>query len=434
MFGGGAGVNEWSARSEGFSAMSGAVGERRADVRVRPPVEECMSVGADVKAGLRRWWSPYEREADVGYRGGDVAAVLRGELERVDPGGGAGVGPRSPPPVPVVPSVPPPVAKARHLYAIGGLGEKAVRLDRVERYDLVSGEWETLASMGEKRVFSGAAVVRDRVCVAGGYDGSTGLSSCTMYDATANTWCTLPAMNKGRFDHGLVSVDDDHLYAFGGYGLSCVERLDMGSVLDGGWSVKWIMCPGVMLNGSGFLGRSAFGYCSIGGRGDDRDDTYIYCIGGHAVSKHPGLDVQRYSVRRGEWEPLAPLPDSRYLPSVICVRGGEEEGRRVITVVGGSGRENREAIVMRSESNGSFSASGKWKGIDADEADVIGVPLNIQRQDMGTAVINGHIVLVGGDGGNGVVESDVVSCGGIGQLAVPNMPLGGRSRVVVAVV
>ena len=84
-----AGVNERSARSEGFCAMGGAVGEERVEVRVRPPVEECMSVGADVKAGLRRWWSPYEREAGVGYCGGDVAAVLRGELERVDASGGA---------------------------------------------------------------------------------------------------------------------------------------------------------------------------------------------------------------------------------------------------------------------------------------------------------------------------------------------------------
>ena len=275
-----AGVNERSARSEGFCAMGGAVGEERVEVRVRPPVEECMSVGADVKAGLRRWWSPYEREAGVGYCGGDVAAVLRGELERVDASGGAGVGPPSPPPVPVVPSVPPPVAKARHLYAIGGRDERWEELDRVERYDLVSGEWETLSGMGEKRDFSGAAVVRGRICVAGGNDGSTYLSSCTMYDATADTWCALPAMNKGRYSHGLVSVDDCHLYAFGGYGLSCVERLDMGSVLDGVGSVKWIMCPGVMLNPSGSRGRSAFGYCSISGSGDDRDDTYIYCIGG----------------------------------------------------------------------------------------------------------------------------------------------------------
>ena len=30
--------------------------------------------------------------------------------------------------------------------------------------------------------------------------------------------------------------------------LSCVERLDMGSVLDGVRSVKWIRSPGVMLN------------------------------------------------------------------------------------------------------------------------------------------------------------------------------------------
>ena len=308
------------------------------------------------------------------YCGGDVAAVLRGELERVDPGGGAGVGPRSPPPVPVVPSVPPPVARARHLYAIGGLGGKSVRLNRVERYDLVSGVWETLASMGEKRGFSGAAVVRDRVCVAGGHDGSTGLSSCTMYDAKAGTWCDLPEMNVVRHSHGLVSVDDCHLYAFGGGGLSCVERLDMVSVLDGVGSVKWIKCSGVMLNATGFGSRCGFGYCSVGGSGDDRDDTYIYCIGGDAAGDLDGRDVQRYSVRRDVWEPLAPLPNGRYWPSVICVRDCEEEGRRVIAVIGGSRGEKFGTIVMRSESNGTFSASGKWEGIDADVAECYWCP------------------------------------------------------------
>ena len=324
--------------------------------------------------------------------------------------------------------------KDRYLYAIGGFDVMEEELDRVERYDLVSGEWETLSGMGEKRVFSGAAVVRGRICVAGGHDGFTSLSSCTMYDATGDTWCALPAMNKGRYGHGLVSVDDCHLYAFGGYELTCVEQLDMGSVLDGVGSGKWIMCPGVMLNPSGSDGRYAFGYCSISGSGDDRDDTYIYCIGGYAAGDLDEVDVQRYSVRRGEWEPLAPLPDRRYLPSVICVRDSEEEGRHVIAVVGGHCGEDRETIVMRSESNGSFSASGKWKGIDADEAVVIGVPLNSQRNAMGTAVMNDRIVLVGGYSGNGVVESDVVPCGGSGQLTVPNMPLGGRYGVAVAVV
>ena len=262
----------------------------------------------------------------------------------------------------------------------------------------------------------------------------TDLSSCTMYDATANTWCALPAMNKGRYAHGLVCVDDCHLYAFGGEGLSCVERLDMGSVLDGVGSVKWMMCPGVMLNPSVFQGRCAFGYCSISGSGDDRDDTYIYCIGGSAAGDLESRDVQRYSVRRGEWEPLAPIPGIRRCPSVICVRDSEEEGRRVIAVVGGNRGENLETIVMRSEGNGSFSASGRWNAIDADKADVIGVPLNCQRTAMGTAVVNGHVVLVGGLIRGDAAESDVVSFGGSGQLAVPDMPLGGRCGVVVAVI
>ena len=324
--------------------------------------------------------------------------------------------------------------KDRYLYAIGGSGERWEELDRVERYDLVSREWETLAGMGEKRGGAGAAVVRGRICVAGGGDCSTGLSSCTMYDATADTWCALPAMNMERAGHGLVSVDDCHLYAFGGCGLSCVERLDMGSVLDGVGSVKWMMCPGVMLNPKGSRGRCGFGYCSMSGSGDDRDDTYIYCIGGVAAGDLGYRDVQRYSVRRGEWESLAPLPDVRYSPSVICVRDSEEEGRHVIAVVGGSQGVNCKTIVMRSESNGSFSARERWKAINAYEADVIPVPSYSEQMHMGSAVVNGRMVLVGGMGEYNTFLSCVVSCGGSGRLTVPHMPLGGRYDVLVAVV
>ena len=143
-------------------------------------------------------------------------------------------------------------------------------------------------------------------------------------------------MNKVRYSHGLVSVDDCHLYAFGGFALTCVEQLDMGSVLDGVGSVKWIMCPGVMLNPSDSQGRHAFGYCSISGSGDDRDDTYIYCIGG--VGRGMTLMVEMYSgtvcvvVSGSHWRPSPMVGCS---PSLICVRDSEEEGRHVIAVVGG---------------------------------------------------------------------------------------------------
>ena len=49
-----AGIMAGSAVKEGFSAMSDAVGEWRPDVRVRPPVEQRMSVGEDVKAVLSK--------------------------------------------------------------------------------------------------------------------------------------------------------------------------------------------------------------------------------------------------------------------------------------------------------------------------------------------------------------------------------------------
>ena len=153
----------------------------------------------------------------------------------------------------------------------------------MERYDLVAEEWETLQSIGERRAGAAVAVVRGRICVVGGRGGSTIPNSCTMYDPTGNTWCALPAMNEAWRAHGLVSVDDCHLYAFGGCGLSCMVRLDIGSVLDGAESVKWFMCPAIMLNPRGTQGRHGFGYCSSSGSGAGRDDTYICCTGGWAT-------------------------------------------------------------------------------------------------------------------------------------------------------
>ena len=82
-----------------------------------------------------------------------------------------------------------PEEEHRHLYAIGGYGSGRGYLDRVERYDFVSMEWETLQSLSEKRYAAAAAVVRGRVCVAGGRDGSTRLQTAVR--------CTTPRQTRG---------------------------------------------------------------------------------------------------------------------------------------------------------------------------------------------------------------------------------------------
>ena len=127
-------------------------------------------------------------------------------------------------------------------------------------------------------------------------------------------------MNQMRCGHGVVSVDDSHLYAFGGDGLTCVERLDVGAIVDGESSVQWSMCPGNMLNplaGS----RCYFGHWSISGSGANKDDTYVYCAGGWATGDLDNKDVQMYSVRRGVWESLPPLSDTRATVRVLLVCG-----------------------------------------------------------------------------------------------------------------
>ena len=130
----------------------------------------------------------------------------------------------------------------------------------------------------------------------------TPLNSCTMYDATANAWRSLPVMNKGRCSHGVVSVDDSHLYAFGGFWLTCVERLDVGAIVDGESNVQWSMCPGNMLNPSVRM----VGIPLVTGISVEvvrtRTDTYVYCAGGRAgddLRQQGRADVQCASRRVG---------------------------------------------------------------------------------------------------------------------------------------
>ena len=267
--------------------------------------------------------------------------------------------------------------------------------------------------------------------MVGGSDGSHPLRQCYIYDPTTEEWGILPAMNRGRRSHGVVSVNDCHLYAFGGYGLSCTERLNVGIILDGegggdGKSgAQWCMCPGNMLFPSN-TGRCYFGFWSIGASGSDGDDTYIYCAGGYAAGDRNERDVQRYSVCSGEWKALPPLPDRRWSPSVVVVR--DSDRCHVITVIGGRYNESRKTIVYKCYE--SMVASGGWKRIAAALANSIGIPRKIQRKQMGTETFDGNVVLVGGFGSRGDCMSDVVSS----TVAVPNMPLGGRYGVAIAVV
>ena len=325
----------------------------------------------------------------------------------------------------------------RFLYVIGGSDGNL--LDRVERYDIVSGLWETLPSMSLNRSCAAAAVVRSRVCVVGGLSSAISLSSCTMYDPTASIWCDLPPMNKGRRCHGLVSVEDSHIYAFGGYKLVCMERLDVSALLHGGGGgsgggVQWDMCPADMLNPHDSYGRYSFGYQIVSGSGAGDDATYIYCAGGCASVGRNLRDTQRYGLGRGVWEELPPLPDDRLTPGVVVVVGAvrDSDSCHVIAVVGGS-RSTQRTVVLRSGRDESF-ASSAWEQVDTAVAADLGVPLEIRRQLMGAAMIDDRLALVGGYSG-GFRVSEVVCCSsGDDAWGVPDMPLGGRSRVAVAVV
>ena len=77
-------------------------------------------------------------------------------------------------------------------------------------------KWEQVAPMIEKRSSFGAAVVSNRLVVAGGSDGRSTLNSVELYDVEQYVWRKIFSMKDCRENHALVEEVDGALFAIGG--------------------------------------------------------------------------------------------------------------------------------------------------------------------------------------------------------------------------
>lgn len=62
----------------------------------------------------------------------------------------------------------------------------------------------------------GAAALKDRLYVCGGYDGATSLNTVECYNPEKDTWTLVPSMMKHRSAGGVLALDG-YLYAIGGH-------------------------------------------------------------------------------------------------------------------------------------------------------------------------------------------------------------------------
>ena len=87
-------------------------------------------------------------------------------------------------------------------------------------------KWSEGASMNDKRFAMGAAIFKNCLVVAGGYDGKSYLSSSEVFISQLNVWQYITSMNQARSGNALVECKNK-LYVIGGWGgsnyLSSVE-------------------------------------------------------------------------------------------------------------------------------------------------------------------------------------------------------------------
>jgi hypothetical protein len=186
-------------------------------------------------------------------------------------------------------------------YVLGGICDG--KLSSMERYDLSSGQWNAVASMGTARTHFDACAIAGELYVVGG-ESSNGddLASVEKYSPSSDTWSAVNPLPTARANHAAIAVGST-MYVLGG-------------VIEGGTPTASV---------------HAFAACAIGNN--------IHTLGGcnnseeHQVSK---TSVYTYDTVNDEWSALAPMPyacsyiNASVLGGLVYIGGGGDWGRKVL--------------------------------------------------------------------------------------------------------
>jgi len=107
-------------------------------------------------------------------------------------------------------------AAQTHFYVCGGSSAGSfLPLPIVERLDLKSGAWESVAPMPSARRWCGVATMGGALYVVGGEVNGKTLAACERFSPVTESWDELPAMQTAR-SHCAVTANGRRLQVFGG--------------------------------------------------------------------------------------------------------------------------------------------------------------------------------------------------------------------------
>jgi len=189
------------------------------------------------------------------------------------------------------------------LYVIGGDNSAGVLSD-LQRYDPVTDTWTTLTSMPTARAGAAAAVIDDGIFVIGGRQSTSGpcsggpyLGTVEKYDVDTNTWSTVAPLPNPRSDLAAVA-HGGKIFVFGGCtgtasAPSVTNEADMYDPQTNTWTTGLASMP---------TPRASL----VAGHSGDK----VYAIGGtDGVSASSVNEV--YDIPSNSWSTNTPIPTAR---------------------------------------------------------------------------------------------------------------------------
>lgn len=190
------------------------------------------------------------------------------------------------------------------LFTVGGMDVSTKGPTTVDRFDLRTNTWTSVASMTGRRVQFGVSVFDGKIYVVGGRDGLKTLSTVECWDPSAKAWNSMPPMATHRHGLGVANLEGQGpLYAVGGHDgwsyLNSVERWDPATRQ---WS---FVAP---MNSQ----RSTVGVAALNGK--------LYAVGGRDGSSCL-RSVECFDPHTNRWTIVAPMTKRRGGVGVAVAHG-----------------------------------------------------------------------------------------------------------------
>ena len=229
------------------------------------------------------------------------------------------------------------------IYCVGGRIEN--NDDKIKISDKVwemslnepDSKWNEVVSMNNERHVMGAAIFKNCLVVAGGFNGKSRLSSTEVFIPQLNVWQNITSMNQARSGNALVECKNK-LYVIGGWSGRYLSSVECISDLKAEW--KYIASMNEPRRWLAAVNCNDAIY-AIGGKSGDGNDTRL-------------KSVEKYDPETGEWSFVSNMTIERSAHSAAVMDGK-------IYVVGGLDTEGKAVRIIEcyDPSNDSWSVVGE---------------------------------------------------------------------------